>query len=72
MTTNQRNPVRWLTVAEAADHLNVKPATLRAWARRGVIPAHRVVGTRQVRFQAAQLDAAMRPLEVLEAGAEGG
>jgi excisionase family DNA binding protein len=34
-------PGRWLTTAEAAGYLRLRPEALRARARRGSVPAHR-------------------------------
>lgn len=58
---------RYLTVDEAAEYLNISAPTVRSWARRGIIPAHRVVGTRAIRFRTAELDDAMIRLEVAKA-----
>jgi excisionase family DNA binding protein len=49
----------WLTAAEAAAYLKVRPAILLLWARRGKIPAHKLSGTRRCvwRFLRSELDA---------------
>lgn len=49
----------WLTTAEAAAYLKVRPRTLSLWARQGKIPAHRLSGVqrRVWRFLQAELDA---------------
>jgi excisionase family DNA binding protein len=38
----QRNPTDLLSVTEAAQWLGVRPATLRAWTRRGDVASYRV------------------------------
>jgi excisionase family DNA binding protein len=54
-------PLHWLTVAEAAAHLRVKPRTILLWAKRGHIPAHPLHGGKRItwRFLAAELDAVL-------------
>ena len=49
----------WLTPAEAAAYLRVRPATLLLWARLGKVPAHRLSGSRRCvwRFLKSELDA---------------
>jgi excisionase family DNA binding protein len=49
----------WLTAREAAAYLKVKPRTLVRWARRGLVPAHRLSGTGRItwRFLRSELDA---------------
>lgn len=49
---------RWLTAAEAAAYLRVAPRTLVRWARRGLVPAHRLSGARRStwRFRRDELD----------------
>jgi len=49
----------WLTAAEAAAHLKVRPRTLLLWVRQGRIPAHRLSGVRRCvwRFLRSELDA---------------
>ena len=37
----------WLTVAEAAKYLKVKPRTLLLWARQGKVPAHPLSGVQR-------------------------
>jgi len=49
----------WLTVGEAAARLKVQPATVRRWAMAGTIPAHRVVGSRLIRFRTSEIDEAL-------------
>ena len=57
----------WLTLAEAARHLKVKPRTLALWARQGKVKAYALSGTsRHVwRFRAGDLDAALLAAPVL-------
>jgi excisionase family DNA binding protein len=55
----------WLTVAEAANHLKVKPRTLLLWVRQGKMKAFALSGTKRRvwRFRQADLDAALPPLK---------
>ncbi len=46
----------WLGLGEAAEILGVHPSTLRAWADRGDIPAHRTPGKHR-RFKRAEVEA---------------
>lgn len=48
---------RWLTQAEAADHLGVTDRTIRNYIARGQLPARRVRGSRLVRIDVVDLDA---------------
>jgi len=52
-------PHRWLTAAEAAHYLGIKPRTLLLWARRGRIPAVALCGTKRHvwRFSLPDLEA---------------
>lgn len=45
----------YLTVEQAADYLNVRPSTLRAWVREGRMPCFRL-GPRATRFTRELLD----------------
>ena len=49
----------WLTLAEAARYLKVRPATLALWVRTGKAPGHKLSGTRRHvwRFLRSELDA---------------
>ena len=52
--------MEWLTVAEAAQHLKVKPRTLLSWAREKKVPGYRLSGGTQRaiwRFLKPELDA---------------
>ncbi len=51
----------WLTVAEAAGYLRVKPRTLLLWVRQGKIPAYALSGTRRRvwRFRKEDLDSTL-------------
>jgi excisionase family DNA binding protein len=51
--------IEWLTTAEAARHLKIKPRTLAQWARERKIPAHRLSGVQRCvwRFLRSELDA---------------
>jgi excisionase family DNA binding protein len=54
---------QWLTAKEAALYLKVQPRTVLAWAKTGVIPAHKLSGTARVtwRFLKSELDAMLNP-----------
>ena len=51
----------WLTVAEAAAYLKVKPRSLLLWVRQGKIRGYALSGTKRRvwRFRAEDLDAAL-------------
>jgi excisionase family DNA binding protein len=51
----------WLNAREAAQYLRVAHRTILEWAKKGLIPAHRLSGTARVtwRFRADELDDAM-------------
>jgi excisionase family DNA binding protein len=53
--------VEWLTSAEAARHLKVKPRTLLLWVRQGKVKAYKLSGIKRHvwRFLRADLDAAL-------------
>jgi excisionase family DNA binding protein len=57
----------WLTVAEAAQYLKIKPRTLLLWARQGKVKAFALSGTKRRvwRFRQADLDAALQESNVL-------
>jgi len=56
----------WMTTAEAAAYLRIKPRTILLWARQGHIKAHILSGTRRVtwRFLRSDLDATLTPPSV--------
>ncbi len=51
-----QNGDEWLNLGEAAELLGVHPSTLRAWADRGDLPAHRTPGKHR-RFRRADVEA---------------
>ncbi len=57
----------WLTVAEAANYLKVKPRTLLLWARQGRVKGFALSGTQRHvwRFRQHDLDAALMESSVL-------
>ena len=57
----------WLTVAEAAQHLKIKPRTLLLWVRQGKVKAFALSGTKRRvwRFRPADLDAALLESSVI-------
>jgi excisionase family DNA binding protein len=65
MTTNLQS--EWLTVAEAAQHLKIKPRTLLLWVRQGKVKAFALSGIKRRvwRFRQADLDAALMESSVL-------
>lgn len=64
---NANNQLEWLTVAEAADYLRIKPRTLLLWARQGKVKAFALSGTKRRvwRFRHLDLDAALLESSVL-------
>ena len=57
----------WLTVAEAAKYLRIKPRTLLLWVRQGKVKGHVLSGTKRHvwRFRREDLDAALLGTPVL-------
>lgn len=53
---------RWLNQTEAAEYLGVTDRTVRNYIARGLLPGHRVRGSRLVRIDRADLDAMLRPI----------
>jgi citrate synthase len=47
---------RWMTSAQAATRLGVKAETLYAYVSRGLLTSHRVPGSRQTRFEVAEVE----------------
>jgi excisionase family DNA binding protein len=54
---------QWLTAAEVALYLKVKPRTVLSWAKQGRIPGHPLSGSRRItwRFLKSELDAMLNP-----------
>jgi excisionase family DNA binding protein len=61
----------WLTAAEAAAHLKVKPRSLLLWVRQGKVQAYALTGTqrRVWRFRKEDLDAALLSRPVVSSDA---
>ncbi len=57
----------WLTAAEAAEYLKVKPRTLLLWVRQGKVKGFALSGTKRRvwRFRRQDLDAALLESPVL-------
>lgn len=53
---------RWLDQAEAAEYLGVTPRTIRNYIARGVIRGRRLRGSRLVRIDRHEIDAAMKTI----------
>jgi excisionase family DNA binding protein len=60
----------WLTPAEAAAYLKVKPRSLLLWARQGKVKAYALSGTKRRvwRFLREDLDSALLPKPVVKSG----
>jgi excisionase family DNA binding protein len=61
----------WLTAAEAASYLKVKPRSLLLWVRQGKVQAYALTGTqrRVWRFRKQDLDAALLSRPVVSSDA---
>jgi excisionase family DNA binding protein len=53
---------RWLSQQEAAEYFGVTDRTIRAYIARGAITARRLPGSRLIRIDRHELDAALRPV----------
>lgn len=51
---------RYVTIAAVADHLAVTPRSIRNYIAKGLFPAYRIPGTRGVRLDLDQVNAAMK------------
>lgn len=62
-TTTAAEPLRrWLSQAEAADYLGVTDRTIRNYIRTGALTGRRLPGSRLIRLDRHELDAALRPV----------
>lgn len=57
---NSPEPSPWVTTAEAADLLRRTPATIRAWAKRGVLPPAGKLPDGGLLFERRAVDALVR------------
>lgn len=55
-------PRRWLSQQEAADYYGVTDRTIRNYIRTGALKGRRLPGSRLVRLDRQELDAALRPI----------
>lgn len=47
---------KWISIEDAADHLGIKPVTLRDWIKKGKgVPAHKI--GKKWKFKYSELDA---------------
>lgn len=53
---------RWLSQAQAAEHLGVTDRTIRNYVARGTLRAHRVRGSRLVRIDLNELEQLLTPI----------
>ena len=63
LANKETAPDPWLTVEQAAQELQVHPATLRRQLKRGLVRFARL-GTKAIRLRRSWLVAAMEPVEV--------
>lgn len=59
---------RWLNQAEAAEYLGVTDRTIRNYIRTGALTGRRLPGSRLIRLDRHELDAALRPVTSAAAG----
>lgn len=59
---------RWFSQVEAAEYIGVTDRTIRNYIVRGLLPAHRVRGSRLIRINQADLDALLRPIPSAKGG----
>ncbi|WP_366925085.1 helix-turn-helix domain-containing protein [Nocardioides sp. REDSEA-S30_B4] len=52
----------WLSQQDAAAYLGVTDRTIRNYIARGLLPAHRIRGSRSIRIARADLEALLRPI----------
>jgi citrate synthase len=53
-------PTEWITAAEAAERLGVKPASLYSYVSRGILNRRRAVGSRASLFNASEVEGLVR------------
>lgn len=53
---------RWLSQADAAEYLGVTDRTIRNYIRSGALTGRRLPGSRLIRLDRHELDAALRPV----------
>lgn len=55
-TMNENINEKWISIEEAAEHLGIKPVTVRDWIKKGKgIPAHKI--GKKWKFKYSELDA---------------
>lgn len=68
--TPTQTPQRlWLSQLEAADYLGVTDRTIRNYVARGLLPGHRLRGSRLIRIHRDDLDKLLRPIPSAGGGA---
>jgi excisionase family DNA binding protein len=60
---------RWLSQQEAADRLGVTDRTIRNYIRSGAIKGRRLPGSRLIRIDRDELDAALKPVPAADGAA---
>lgn len=55
-------PDAWLSQADAGDYLGVSERTIRNYIAAGILPGHRIKGSRLVRIRLSDCDALLKPI----------
>ncbi|CCH77731.1 putative phage excisionase [Nostocoides japonicum T1-X7] len=67
-TSNRAAPSSYLSLGEVAAELGITDRTVRNYVARGVLPAHRIKGSRLIRVRRSDVDALLQPVPVTDGG----